>query len=106
MRWSQVCGPLLIAAPLLVSASSPGSASINLAGALMVPTASTPKYCSGAFRYAARTGNSDISPSSAAQDFANDRYRSRTRYSAFAMSGLASERSPLLATTAMCGAAL
>jgi hypothetical protein len=106
MRWSQIYGPLLIAAPLLVSASSPGSASINLAGALMVPTASTPKYCSGAFRYAARTGNSDISPTSAAQDFANDRYRSRTRHSALAMSGLASDRSPLLAIATMCGAAL
>ena len=37
-------------------------ASINRAGALLVPATSAPKYCSGAFRYAARDGNSDIAP--------------------------------------------
>jgi hypothetical protein len=104
MRWSALPARLLIAAPLLLAASSPGSASINQAGALMVPTTSAPKYCSGAFRYAARVGNSDISPLSAAQDFADDRRMARTRYSAFAMSGFTTERSRLHALTTMCGA--
>ena len=34
----------------------------------MVPATSAPKYCSGAFRYAARDGNSDIAPLSAGAD--------------------------------------
>jgi hypothetical protein len=101
-RWSKILR--IVPAALLLSAASPTFASINQVGALMVPAASAPKYCSGAFRYAARDGNSDIFPSSAAQDFANDRYRTRTRYSMFAMSGLSTDRSPLLAIATMCGA--
>jgi hypothetical protein len=94
----------IVPAAALLCVASPGSASINQASMLMVPTASAPKYCSGAFRYAARTGNSDISPVSAAQDFANDRRMARTRYSALAMSGFGAERSRLLALATMCGA--
>ena len=37
-----------------------GFASINQAGALLIPITAAPKSCSGAFRYAARDGNSDI----------------------------------------------
>jgi hypothetical protein len=50
--------PLIAAA--LIPLASPSAASVNLPGALMVPAISAPKYCSGAFRYAARDGNSDI----------------------------------------------
>ena len=94
----------VLAATVLLSFASPGFASINLAGALMVPTSSPSKYCSGAFRYAARDGNSDIVPLSAGQAFANDRRMARTRYSALAMSGLGVERSRLHALNLMCGA--
>ena len=100
--WSKV-SLLPLAALVLTSLTAPGSASINLAGALMVPTTIAPRYCSGAFRYAARVGNSDISPLSAVQVFANDRRVARTRYSVFAMSGLG-ERSRLHALNTMCGA--
>jgi hypothetical protein len=93
-----------VAAAVLLSSASPSFASINLAGALMVPATSPSKYCSGAFRYAARDGNSDIVPLSAGQAFANDRRFARTRYSALAMSGLDAERSRLHALNLMCGA--
>jgi hypothetical protein len=95
---------LPLAAVVLASLTSSSSASINLAGALMVPSTVAPRYCSGAFRYAARVGNSDISPLSAVQVFANDRRVARTRYSVFAMSGLDGERSRLHALNTMCGA--
>ena len=101
--WSKMSA-LPLAAVVLVSLTAPGSASINLTGALMVPTTIAPRYCSGAFRYAARVGNSEISPLSAVQVFANDRRVARTRYSVFAMSGLGSERSRLHALNTMCGA--
>jgi len=88
---------------VLFSLASPGAASINLPGALMVPAVSAPKYCSGAFRYAARDGNSDIAPLSPVQMFANDRRFARTRYAARAMQGLEPERSRVNALTLMCG---
>jgi hypothetical protein len=93
-----------IMAAALLSVASPGLASINQAGALMVPATAPSKYCSGAFRYAARDGNSDIVPLSAGQAFANDRRFARTRYSLLAMSGLEGERSRLHALNLMCGA--
>lgn len=101
-RWSKVLRTVLAA--VLLSFASPSFASINQAGALMVPMSSPPKYCSGAFRYAARDGNSDIVPLSAGQAFASDRRMARTRYSALAMSGLDGERSRLHALNLMCGA--
>ena len=76
--WSKMSA-LPLAAVILVSLTAPGSASINLAGALMVPTTIAPRYCSGAFRYAARVGNSEISPLSAVQAFANDRRVARSQ---------------------------
>ena len=88
----------------LLSLASPSFAGINHAGALMVPATAPSKYCSGAFRYAARDGNSDILPLGAGQAFANDRRFARTRYTALAMSGLDVERSRLHALTTMCGA--
>jgi hypothetical protein len=93
-----------VMAAVLLSVASPSLASINRTGALMVPATSPFKYCSGAFRYAARDGNSDIVPLSAGQVFANDRRFARTRYSALAMSGLDVERSRLHALNLMCGA--
>jgi hypothetical protein len=93
---------LPIAAAIVVSLASPGAASINLPGALMIPTAA-PKYCSGAFRYAARDGNSDITPLSPVQMFANERRFARTRYAARAMQGLEPERSRVHEFTPMCG---
>ena len=67
---------------------SQGLASINQAGALLSPITAAPKSCSGAFRYAARVGNSDIVSISPVQLFAEDRKLSRTRYTARAMAGL------------------
>jgi hypothetical protein len=101
--WSKVPLRLPLVAVALLVLTSPGLASINQAGALLVPTTTAPKYCSGAFRYAARDGNSDIAPLSAVQAFANDRRFARTRYSERAMFGLGAERSRLHALTAMCG---
>jgi hypothetical protein len=95
------CLPL--AAIVLLSLTSSGSASINRAGALMIPATIAQKYCSGAFRYAARDGNSDIAPLSDAQAFANNRRFARTRYAERAMVGLDGERSRLHALTVMCG---
>jgi hypothetical protein len=100
--WCRKVLALQIAAAGLVSLTSPGAASINLPGALMIPT-SAPKYCSGAFRYAARDGNSDITPLSPAQMFAIERHFARTRYAARAMQGLEPERSRVHAFTPMCG---
>jgi hypothetical protein len=94
---------LPMTAAVLFSLTSPSAASVNLPGALMVPAISAPKYCSGAFRYAARDGNSDIAPLSPVQMFANDRRFARTRYAARAMQGLEPERSRVHALTAMCG---
>ena len=94
---------LPLAAAILVSLSAPSLASINWAGTRMMPVTITPKYCSGAFRYAARDGNDDIAPLSPVQAFANDRHFARTRYAARAMSGLEMERSRLNALNAMCG---
>jgi hypothetical protein len=93
--------PLIAAA--LISLASPGAASVNLPGALMVPAILAPKYCSGAFRYAARDGNSDITPLSPVQIFASERRFARTRYAARAMQGLEPERSRVHALTMMCG---
>ena len=100
--WYRTVFALPIAAAALISLTSSGAASINLPGALMMPT-SAPKYCSGAFRYAARDGNSDIAPLSPVQEFANQRRFARTRYAARAMQGLEPERSRVHALTTMCG---
>jgi hypothetical protein len=103
--WSKarLPGSAAFAALAFISLTSYSSASINRAGALMVPATTAPKYCSGAFRYAARDGNSDIAPLSDVQVFANNRRFARTRYSERAMLGLGAERSRLHALTVMCG---
>ena len=101
--WSKSALTLPIAAVVLFSLTSAGRASINQAGALLVPATTAPKYCSGAFRYAARDGNSDIAPLSPVQEFANQRRFARTRYAARAMQGLEPERSWVHAFTPMCG---
>jgi hypothetical protein len=62
-----------------------------------------PKSCSGAFRYAARVGNSDIVTVSPVQLFADDRRLARTRYTSRAMAGFGAERSAVLAANTMCG---
>ena len=94
---------LPLTAATLFSLTSSGVASINLPGALMVPAVAAPKYCSGAFRFAARDGNSDIAPLSPVQLFAIERRFARTRYAARAMQGLEPERSRVHALTLMCG---
>ena len=99
--YSKAFLPLTVAVAVC-SLASPGAASINLPGALMVPAASA-KYCSGAFRFAARDGNSDIAPLSPLQMFAIDRRFARTRYAARAMQGLEPDRSRVHALTLMCG---
>ena len=93
---------LPLAAAVLFSLTSQSLASINWAGTRLVPVTVAPQYCSGAFRYAARDGNADITPLSAVQLFANDRHFARTRYAARAMNGLEAVHSRLLARNAMC----
>ena len=101
-RWSRLFGLPLFAAALLFALTSQSHASINQIGALLVPTTVAPKSCSGAFRYAARDGNSDIVAISPVQVFADDRRLARTRYTSRAMVGLGTERSPLLLSNTMC----
>ena len=101
-RFRKLPGTTLLAMAATLALAAPSDASINQTGALMVPQTLAPKYCSGAFRYAARTGNSDISPLSPAQVFANDRRFTRTRANALAMSGFGGQ-SRLLALNTMCG---
>ena len=93
----------LLAAAILLSLTSPSLASINWDGTRMVPVTAAPKYCSGAFRYAARDGNEDIAPQSPVQIFAAERRFARTRFAARAMRGLEADRSRLLALNLMCG---
>jgi hypothetical protein len=98
-RWPKSAGLALLAAAALLSLAASASASVSANLAVGSPTFA-PRYCSGAFRYAARTGNTDIVALVPAQVFANDRRLSRqlrrTRDD-FAM------LSPLTARTAMCG---
>src|SRR5215212_5771419 len=102
-RWFRSAVLPLVAAVSLIFSPSPGLAKVNQAGALMVPAAAAPKSCSGAFRYAARVGNSDIVTVSPVQLFAADRRLAKTRYTSRAMAGLGPERSPVLAANTMCG---
>jgi|GEM_PF-2744035 len=97
-------GLSLVAAAIQLSLTLFAAASTNLAGAFNVPAPSSSKYCSGAFRYAARTGNVDIVELSPVQIFAKDRRLSRMRYSARGMYNAEAGISPLHALTAMCGA--
>jgi hypothetical protein len=98
-RWCRLC---LLALAAVILPQSQGLASINQAGALLSPVTVTAKTCSGAFRYAAREGNSDILAVSPAQLFAEDRRLSRTRYTSRAMFGLGADRSPLMLSNTMC----
>ena len=102
-HWVRLAGLPLVAATLLVFVPSAGFAKVNQAGALLVPVTAAPKSCSGAFRYAARVGNSDIVTVSPVQLFADDRRLAKTRYTGRAMWGLGTERSPVLAANTMCG---
>jgi hypothetical protein len=98
-RWCLLSGAALVA---LISLQSSGFASINEAGALLSPITLTPKSCSGAFRYAAREGNTDIVTISPARMFAEDHKLARTRYTSRAMVGLGAERSVLMSSNTMC----
>ena len=102
-RWVSLAGLPLVAATLAVFAPTMGFAKVNQAGALLVPVTAAPKSCSGAFRYAARVGNSDIVTVSPVQLFADDRRLARTRYTGRAMAGFGTDRSPVLAANTMCG---
>jgi len=101
-RWCRLSARSLVAVAALISQQSQGLASINQAGALLVPATAAPKSCSGAFRYAARVGNSEIVMISPIQVFAEDRRLSLTRYTSRAMVGLGTERSPLVLSSTMC----
>jgi hypothetical protein len=102
-RWFRWAGLPLVAAAVLIFPASPAFAKINQASALLMPMTMTPKSCSGAFRYAARVGNSDIVTVSPVQVFAEDRRLAKTRYTGRAMAGFATEHSPLLLANTMCG---
>ena len=98
-RW---CRLSLLALLALFPPQSQGLASINQAGALLSPITVTAKSCSGAFRYAARVGNTDIVVVSPASLFAEDRRLSRTRYTSRAMAGFGADRSMLMSSNTMC----
>lgn len=101
--WLRSAGLPFVAAALLFSLPSQGFAKINEAGSLLIPATAAPKTCSGAFRYAARVGNSDIVTISPVQVFAADRRLAKTRYTGRAMAGFGAERSPVLSANTMCG---
>jgi len=101
-RWCRLAGLTLLTAASHFSLQSQSLASINQAGALLIPTVAAAKSCSGAFRYAARVGNSDIVAISPMQLFAEDRRLAKTRYSSRAMAGFGNERSPVLSSNTMC----
>ena len=98
-RW---CRLSLLALVVVIPLQSQGLANINQAGALLSPITAAPKSCSGAFRYAARVGYSDIVTISPVHLFAEDRRLSRTRYTSRAMAGLGSDRSVLMSSNTMC----
>jgi len=98
-RWCRLCCLMLLA---LFSLQSESLASINRAGALLNPITAVHKSCSGAFRYAARVGNTDIVTISPAHLFAEDRRLTLTRYTSRAMVGLGAERSALMSSNTMC----
>ena len=98
----RLCRRSLLALVAMIPLQSQGFASINEAGALLSPITVAPKSCSGAFRYAARTGNTDIISISPAHIFAEDRRLTRTRYTSRAMVGLGAERSVLMSSNTMC----
>lgn len=104
-RWSGVAcklsGLAVSAAAILLSLASPSSASIDLARAWNAPP--SPKSCSGAFRYAARVGNVDITEVSAVQAFARERRLSRISYTARGMYDVDASASRQRLLTAMCG---
>jgi hypothetical protein len=101
-RWCRLAGLALLTVAAGFSLQSQSLASINQAGALLIPAAAAAKSCSGAFRYAARVGNSDIVTISAVQLFAEDRRLTKTRYTSRAMAGFGSDRSPVLSSNTMC----
>ena len=98
-RWCRLWPLALVVA---ISLQSESFASINEAGTLLSPVMASPRSCSGAFRYAARTGNTDIVTISPSHVFAEDRRLSRTRYTSRAMAGLGSDRSILMSSNTMC----
>ena len=98
-RWCRLSFLALVA---VIPLQSESFASINQAGALLSPIMAAPKSCSGAFRYAAREGNTDIISISPVHIFADDRRLSRTRYTSRAMAGLGADRLALMSSNTMC----
>ena len=107
-RWLKVVYTLmsapLAAAAIFLSSTLSATASINQAGAFVAPAAALSKSCSGAFRYAARTGNDDIVEVSPVQAFAKDRRLARMRYAGRGTSDAEPVVSRLIVLTTMCGA--
>jgi len=91
---------LLLSSLLLLCLTSPSLALVNRATAA-ISTVPAPKSCSGAFRYEARVGNTDIVEVSPVQAFAKDRRLSRIRYTARCMYA---DAIPSPFVTTMCGA--
>ena len=97
-RWAGFTG--LFAAVSVLLPVAPAFATINLPAATIAAAATPSKSCSGAFRYAARVGNTDIVEVSPVQAFARDRRLSRVRYTRGGSSD--ADTAHLLIT--MCGA--
>ncbi len=100
MSMSRASRALLLSAALLPLATAPGAATVHVATAT-VTTVPVPKACSGAFRFAARVGNTDIVEVSPVQAFARERRLTRIRYTA---RGMYADASPSPFITTMCGA--
>jgi len=97
-RWAEVAGFLIVAS--LLTPTAPALAKIDRAAAMLAPAPPPSKSCSGAFRYAARVGNTDIVEVSPVQAFARDRRISRFRYTR----GSSSDAGTVHLLIAMCGA--
>ena len=92
--------PWLLAAASLAFLT-PALAHVDLADPM--PAGYAKRYCSGAFRYAARLGNADIVALAPAQVFANDRRLTRMLRRMRAEDEAGSSIARLTAPTAMCG---
>ena len=91
---------VFLIAALLLAPATPAFAKVNLPAATLASVPAPSKSCSGAFRYAARVGNTDIVEVSPVQAFARDRRISRIRYTR----GSSSDAGTAHLMIAMCGA--
>lgn len=97
-RWVE--GAAFLTAALLLTPATPAFATAGLTATTIAAAAMPTKSCSGAFRYAARVGNTDIVEVSYVQAVARDRRLSRNRYTR----GSTSDAGTAHLMIAMCGA--